>query len=114
MSKRIAAGNIRLRRAYESAGSGDGTRILIDRLWPRGSERQLRRSICGPRTLLPAQRCGGGSDMIPHVGRSFDAATRQRYTCVGTGSANYVPSLKEDGSHSFLQPMMKFTTTPSF
>ena len=36
MSKRIAAGNIKLKRAYNSAGSGDGTRILIDRLWPRG------------------------------------------------------------------------------
>lgn len=36
MSKRIAAGNIKLKRAYDSAGSGDGTRILIDRLWPRG------------------------------------------------------------------------------
>ena len=36
MSTRIAARNIRLKRAYDSAGSDDGTRILIDRLWPRG------------------------------------------------------------------------------
>ena len=36
MSSRIVAKNIRLKRAYDSAGSGDGTRILIDRLWPRG------------------------------------------------------------------------------
>jgi uncharacterized protein YeaO (DUF488 family) len=36
MSNRIAADNIRLKRAYDSAGPGDGTRILIDRLWPRG------------------------------------------------------------------------------
>ena len=36
MSSRIVADNIRLKRAYDSAGSGDGTRILIDRLWPRG------------------------------------------------------------------------------
>jgi uncharacterized protein YeaO (DUF488 family) len=36
MSKRIIAANIKLKRAYDSAGSGDGTRILIDRLWPRG------------------------------------------------------------------------------
>ncbi|WP_082656231.1 DUF488 domain-containing protein [Bradyrhizobium valentinum] len=36
MSKRITAENIKLKRAYESAGSSDGTRILIDRLWPRG------------------------------------------------------------------------------
>jgi uncharacterized protein YeaO (DUF488 family) len=36
MSKKIAAGNIKLKRAYSSAGSSDGTRILVDRLWPRG------------------------------------------------------------------------------
>jgi uncharacterized protein YeaO (DUF488 family) len=36
MTTRIAAANIKLKRAYDSAGSGDGTRILIDRLWPRG------------------------------------------------------------------------------
>jgi uncharacterized protein YeaO (DUF488 family) len=36
VSKRIVAANIRLKRAYDSAGPGDGTRILIDRLWPRG------------------------------------------------------------------------------
>lgn len=36
MSARIAARNVRLKRAYESPAAGDGTRILIDRLWPRG------------------------------------------------------------------------------
>ena len=36
MSRRIVAENVKLKRAYDSAGSGDGTRILIDRLWPRG------------------------------------------------------------------------------
>jgi uncharacterized protein YeaO (DUF488 family) len=30
------AGNIRIKRAYDAAGSDDGLRILIDRLWPRG------------------------------------------------------------------------------
>jgi uncharacterized protein YeaO (DUF488 family) len=33
---RIAANNIRLKRAYEPATPLDGPRILIDRLWPRG------------------------------------------------------------------------------
>jgi hypothetical protein len=51
--------------------------------------------------------------MIPLVGTSFDAATRKRYTGIRTGSANYAPSLREGGSHSFSQRMMKLTTTPS-
>lgn len=36
MSSRIAAGNVRLKRAYDPPAPEDGTRILIDRLWPRG------------------------------------------------------------------------------
>ena len=32
----IPAANVRLKRAYEKPARGDGTRILVDRLWPRG------------------------------------------------------------------------------
>lgn len=31
---------IKIKRAYEPADKGDGTRILIDRLWPRGLKRE--------------------------------------------------------------------------
>lgn len=36
MSTKIAAGNVKLKRAYEPHDPQDGTRVLIDRLWPRG------------------------------------------------------------------------------
>jgi uncharacterized protein YeaO (DUF488 family) len=36
MSRRIAVDHVRLKRAYEPPAADDGTRILIDRLWPRG------------------------------------------------------------------------------
>jgi uncharacterized protein YeaO (DUF488 family) len=36
VSARIPAGNVRTKRAYEPPQPDDGTRILIDRLWPRG------------------------------------------------------------------------------
>ena len=36
MHKRITADNIKLKRAYERPAARDGTRILVDRLWPRG------------------------------------------------------------------------------
>ena len=36
MSSGIAAANVKLKRAYEPAVEGDGLRILVDRLWPRG------------------------------------------------------------------------------
>jgi uncharacterized protein YeaO (DUF488 family) len=35
-STRITAENIKLKRAYERPARKDGTRVLIDRLWPRG------------------------------------------------------------------------------
>lgn len=36
MTNRIMANHVKLKRAYEPAATTDGTRILIDRLWPRG------------------------------------------------------------------------------
>ena len=36
MSRTVAAANVRLKRAYEPQAPSDGTRILVDRLWPRG------------------------------------------------------------------------------
>jgi uncharacterized protein YeaO (DUF488 family) len=40
MSTRIAADQVRLKRAYEAAESSDGLRVLVDRLWPRGVTRE--------------------------------------------------------------------------
>ena len=39
MTKRITTDHVKLKRAYEPATADDGTRILIDRLWPRGVRR---------------------------------------------------------------------------
>jgi uncharacterized protein YeaO (DUF488 family) len=35
-ARSIRAGHLRLKRVYEPASPYDGTRILVDRLWPRG------------------------------------------------------------------------------
>ena len=34
--KKITPSNVKLKRAYEPVRASDGTRILVDRLWPRG------------------------------------------------------------------------------
>jgi uncharacterized protein YeaO (DUF488 family) len=36
MNAHIPAERVRLKRAYEAPSAEDGTRILVDRLWPRG------------------------------------------------------------------------------
>jgi uncharacterized protein YeaO (DUF488 family) len=40
MSTKVTAKNVRLKRAYEPAEATDGTRILVDRLWPRGVSKE--------------------------------------------------------------------------
>jgi uncharacterized protein YeaO (DUF488 family) len=35
-SRAVPAGHVKLKRAYEAPAAEDGTRILVDRLWPRG------------------------------------------------------------------------------
>lgn len=36
VGKKISAKNVKLKRAYQTAAAKDGTRVLVDRLWPRG------------------------------------------------------------------------------
>ena len=36
MSEKISSEKVKLKRAYESPAAEDGTRVLVDRLWPRG------------------------------------------------------------------------------
>lgn len=36
----VPASHVRLKRAYAPADPGDGVRLLVDRLWPRGVSKQ--------------------------------------------------------------------------
>jgi uncharacterized protein YeaO (DUF488 family) len=36
MSTHLKAADVQLKRAYEKPDHGDGRRVLVDRLWPRG------------------------------------------------------------------------------
>jgi uncharacterized protein YeaO (DUF488 family) len=36
MGSKVAKERVRIKRAYEAPSVDDGTRVLIDRLWPRG------------------------------------------------------------------------------
>jgi uncharacterized protein YeaO (DUF488 family) len=36
----MARHNLRIKRVYEPPNAGDGVRILVDRLWPRGLSRE--------------------------------------------------------------------------
>ncbi|HEY5353099.1 MAG TPA: DUF488 family protein, partial [Streptosporangiaceae bacterium] len=32
--------DVRVRRAYDEPASGDGARVLVDRIWPRGLSKE--------------------------------------------------------------------------
>jgi uncharacterized protein YeaO (DUF488 family) len=40
MTGSVPASHLRLKRAYDPAEPGDGVRILVDRLWPRGVSKE--------------------------------------------------------------------------
>ncbi len=46
--------DVRLKRAYEPAAAADGSRVLIDRLWPRGVSREQARLDEWARELAPS------------------------------------------------------------
>ncbi len=45
---------IKIKRAYEPADDGDGQRILVDRLWPRGISKEKARIDYWPKELAPS------------------------------------------------------------
>ena len=48
--------DIRLKRAYEPASAGDGYRVLVDRLWPRGVSKQQAKLDEWAKELAPSSQ----------------------------------------------------------
>jgi uncharacterized protein YeaO (DUF488 family) len=46
--------HLMLKRAYEPVGEGDGTRILVDRLWPRGLSKEKARIDLWLKNIAPS------------------------------------------------------------
>jgi uncharacterized protein YeaO (DUF488 family) len=98
MGAPVAAFDIRLKRAYEPAAEGDGTRVLIDRLWPRGvkkAEAAIDRWFrdLGPSTEL---RKWFGHD------RARFAEFRRRYTAELKRQGELLDELLRIASHGRL------------
>lgn len=48
------ASNVRLQRAYDEPAPGDGHRVLVDRVWPRGRTKEQLRLDAWARDLGPS------------------------------------------------------------
>jgi uncharacterized protein YeaO (DUF488 family) len=51
---RRQSSSIAIRRAYDPPTAGDGLRILVDRLWPRGLSKAALKLDAWPRALSPS------------------------------------------------------------
>ena len=56
MHHAVPSRNIRLKRIYEPPSEEDGTRILVDRLWPRGITKAEARLDQWDREITPSGR----------------------------------------------------------
>ncbi len=52
--RRGGALDVRIKRVYEPAADDDGTRVLVDRLWPRGIRREALRHDEWLRAISPS------------------------------------------------------------
>ena len=54
MSGKVPAKNLKLKRAYEAPAAADGTRVLVDRLWPRGLKKERAAFDLWAKDLAPS------------------------------------------------------------
>jgi uncharacterized protein YeaO (DUF488 family) len=68
--------DVRLKRAYEPASPADGTRVLVDRLWPRGVSRERAGLDAWHKELAPTAELRSWFGHDPERFEEF----RRRYT----------------------------------
>jgi uncharacterized protein YeaO (DUF488 family) len=115
MSKKIAADHIKLKRAYESPAPDDGTRILIDRLWPRGVKKADAAIDEWMKDIAPSTGLRKWFGHDPARWQEF----RRRYQSEIRQHPDEFDRLRTlaqhghtAGSHSCSRPIMRSITTP--
>ena len=82
MEKAISAESIKLKRAYEPPDAADGTRILVDRLWPRGVKKSAAGIDMWAKDIAPStelrQWFGHETDRWEEFRRRYVAELKQK------------------------------------
>jgi uncharacterized protein YeaO (DUF488 family) len=68
---------IRLKRAYEPASSSDGTRYLVERLWPRGVKKTALRLDAWLKDVAPSTKLRQWFNHDPKKWQEFQQRYRQ-------------------------------------
>ena len=71
----MAGGMVRVRRVYEEPEPGDGTRVLVDRIWPRGLAKAKAALDEWCRTSRHQTSCARGTATTRTALRNSAAAT---------------------------------------
>lgn len=82
---------IRLKRAYEAPAAEDGTRVLVDRLWPRGVSKKELTIDRWARDLAPSDELRRWFDHEPVKWEEF----RRRYAAELDEQAEIVAAMLE-------------------
>ena len=68
--------SVRIKRVYDAPEAGDGARILVDRLWPRGVKKDALRLDLWLKDIAPSPALRTWFDHVPE--RFDEFATRYR------------------------------------
>jgi len=83
--------DVRIKRAYDEAEAGDGYRVLIDHVWPRGISKDRAHLDEWARELAPSDELRKWFDHIPERFSEF----RNRYRKELAGHAEKLDELRE-------------------
>ncbi len=67
---------VRVKRIYEKAEKGDGWRVLVDRLWPRGMTKEAARADVWMKEVAPSDALRKSYCHMPEKWPSFEKKYR--------------------------------------
>lgn len=86
---------VKIKRAYEQPDDGDGTRILVDRLWPRGVSKEKAHIDLWLRELGPSTELRKWFGHDPERWAEF----RTKYRSELNNKAELIAQIKEAARH---------------
>lgn len=87
---------IRIKRIYAEPEPGDGTRILVDRLWPRGIKKEAARLAYWARDIAPSNELRRWYNHEPAKWSEF----RERYFAELDANPEGIAALREQLSET--------------
>ena len=83
--------DVRAKRVYDDADPGDGYRVLIDHVWPRGVSRERAKLDEWARDLAPSDELRKWFDHVPERFDDFRARYREELA----GHADQIEALRD-------------------